>query len=241
MPAFLKKVSLPDHLGHHDIAMHLLLIEDDPLLADGIANTLSHAGHSVQQAFNGHQADVCLQAADYDVAILDLGLPGIDGSDVLRRLRNRGNKTPVLVVSARDALDERVRLLDIGADDYLVKPVAMAELEARIRALGRRRTSEGTPQINVGQLRLDLVSQRAEANGTPIELTAREWSILSLLAAHAKRVVSKEEIVQALYQSGSDGSPNAVEVFVSRLRAKLESSGVAIRTVRGLGYYLDDQ
>lgn len=241
MPQMEEKVSLPNLKASYGNAMRLLLIEDDPLLADGIANALRHAGHEVQLAFDGHQADVCLQAMDYDIAILDLGLPELDGAQILKRLRSRGNQTPVIVVSARDALDERVRVLDLGADDYLVKPVATAELEARIRALGRRRSTDALPSITIGRLRLDLQSKRAEMDGLPIDLTSREWSILELLATQAQQVVSKESILQALYQSETDGTPNAVEVFISRLRLKLEKSGLSIRTVRGLGYYLDNR
>lgn len=219
--------------------MQLLLIEDDALLADGIATALRQAGHTVDMAFDGHQADLCLQSATYDVAILDLGLPGLDGSQVLQRLRNRGNETPVLVVSARDALQERVRVLDLGADSYLVKPVAMEELEARVRALGRRPATESIARISVGRLTMDLQAQRADVDGQPLELTAREWDVLKLLATQARRVVSKESILQSVYRVEEDVTANAVEVFVSRLRSKLEETGISIRTVRGLGYYLD--
>lgn len=219
--------------------MQLLLIEDDVLLSDGMATILRRANHEVDQAFDGHQADLCLQSAVYDVAILDLGLPGLDGSQVLQRLRKRGNQTPILVVSARDGVEERVRILDLGADHYLVKPVAMEELEASVRALGRRPAADAMSRVAVGRLNMDLVSQRADVDGQPLELTAREWEILKLLATQARRVVSKESILQSLYRAEEDVTANAVEVFVSRLRAKLEETGISIRTVRGLGYYLD--
>lgn len=184
------------------------------------------------------EAEGLLGAQDYDIAILDLGLPDGEGADLLVRLRERRKATPVLVLSAREATDERVRLLDRGADDYLVKPVALSELEARIRAITRRALGSSEAFMQIGKLNLDLSGRRAWCGDTAFDLTAREWAALEYLAVRANRVVSKEQIMQALYDWDSEITPNAVEKFISRLRAKLEPSGLEIRTVRGLGYYL---
>jgi two-component system OmpR family response regulator len=219
--------------------MRILLIEDDALLADGLARALLHSGYTVDTAGDGHAADARLQAGDFDLAILDLGLPGLDGSELLRRLRGRRQTMPVLVMSARLALEERVQALDIGADDYLVKPVALPELEARIRALGRRGRGLVENQLEIGRLRIDLAGKRAWADEAPLDLTAREWEALAYLVPRANRIVSKELILQALYAWEDDITPNAVEKIVSRLRAKLEPAGVVIRNVRGLGYLLE--
>lgn len=218
--------------------MRILLIEDDTPLADGLQRALRHAGHAVDWASRGSEAESLLGAQEYDIAILDLGLPDIDGGELLSRLRERKLRTPVLVLSAREATDERVRLLDLGADDYLVKPVAINELEARIRAITRRAMGAPDVLLQIGKLNLDLGGRRAWSGDTTFDLTAREWAALEYLAVRANRVVSKEQIMQALYDWDSEITPNAVEKFISRLRAKLEPSGLEIRTVRGLGYYL---
>ena len=219
--------------------MHILLIEDDILLADGLCRALRRSGHAVDGAQNGSEADALLTRNDFDLVILDLGLPGLDGSQVLQRLRQRGKDTPVLVMSARLAIEERVRLLDLGADDYLVKPVAIDELEARIRAISRRLAGNESNQLQIGCLRLDLDGKRAWIGNEAMDLTAREWSGIEFLATRANRIVSKEQFISALYEDGDDITQNAVEKFISRLRTKLEGAGITIRTVRGLGYYLE--
>ncbi|MCP5268366.1 MAG: response regulator [Zoogloeaceae bacterium] len=219
--------------------MRLLLIEDDELLADGMVRALRYAGYVVEHAAEGQRADAWLTERDYDAVILDLGLPGLEGSEVLKRLRGRKQTTPVLVVSAREKLDERVRLLDLGADDYLVKPVALAELEARLRALTRRGGNKVDSVIRLGNLELDLKGRRAWIGEEGLDLTAREWSALEFLAARANRIVSKDLVMQSLYSWDEEITPNAVEKIISRLRLKLEPSGVNIRTVRGMGYYLE--
>lgn len=173
---------------------------------------------------------------DFELAVLDLGLPGLDGSEILRRLRARKQRLPVLVLLAREELGERVRLLDLGADDYLVKPVALVEFEARVRALLRRGQGGSEPNIRLGRLLLDTVGKRAWLDDDALDLKAREWAALAFLA---QRIVSKEQIMQALYGWEEEITPNAVEKFISRLRGKLEPAGVVIRTVRGLGYYLE--
>lgn len=219
--------------------MRILIVEDDTLLADGITCYLKQAGYAVGLAQNGEQADSWLAHEHYDLAILDLGLPKLDGTEVLRKLRRRGLTLPVLILTARDALQDRVAGLDLGADDYIIKPVALTELEARIRALIRRGQSGGNPQISHGPLLLDTSAKRVWLNGAPLELPAREWSVLEFLLPRAGRIVSKEQIMQSLCGWDEEISTNAVEAYISRLRAKLEPAGVHIRTVRGLGYLLE--
>lgn len=219
--------------------MRILLAEDDSLLADGLTRALRQSGYVVDWAEDGKQADSWLASQTYDLAILDLGLPGLEGGDVLYRLRTRKQRMPVLILSAREALEERVRLLDLGADDYLVKPVALSELEARVRALIRRGRAQPEPTLTLGKLTLDTNGRRAWLDGVPLDLTAREWAALEYLATRANRIVSKEQIMESLYSWEEDITPNAVEKFVSRLRVKLEPAGIVIRTVRGLGYYLE--
>lgn len=219
--------------------MRILLVEDDPLLADGLARSLGHSGYLVETAADGVGADRWLAGGEFDLVILDLGLPGLDGSAVLQRLRGRQQRTPVLIMSARPAIEERVRLLDLGADDYVVKPVALAELEARVRALIRRGQAGPSPTLRLGRLELDTVGKRAWLDGAALELTAREWAAVEFLASRVNRIVSKEQMMQALYRWEDEITPNAIEKFISRLRGKLEPAGITIRTVRGLGYFLE--
>lgn len=219
--------------------MRILLVEDDALLADGLTRALRQSGYLVEITADGQTADRWLESDCFDLTILDLGLPGLDGSEVLQRLRARKQRTPVLVLSAREALEERVRLLNLGADDYVVKPVALLELEARVRALIRRRQAGPEPSITLGRLTLDTVGKRAWMGDNALDLTAREWAALEFLALRVNRIVNKEQIMQSLYHWEEDITPNAVEKFISRLRLKLEPAGIIIRTVRGLGYYLE--
>lgn len=219
--------------------MRILLVEDDALLADGLARSLQQSGYLIEIASDGMTADRWLENETFDLTILDLGLPDLDGSEVLQRLRARKQRTPVLILSAREALEDRVRLLDLGADDYLVKPVALIELEARVRALIRRGQAQPAPVIRIGRLELDTVGKRAWLAGKALDLSAREWTALEFLAGRINRIVNREQIAQALYSEGEEISPNAIEKFVSRLRGKLEPAGITIRTVRGLGYYLE--
>jgi two-component system OmpR family response regulator len=219
--------------------MRLLLVEDNHPLADVICRSLQQDGYVIDWAKNSGEADRWLLGQNYDVVLLDLGLPDADGTDVLRRLRASGKRVPVLVLSAREAVDERVRLLDLGADDYVVKPIALNELEARIRSLIRRSHGVADPEICIGSLRIDTVGRRALVSDKPLELSSRELAALEYIAIRARRIVTKEQLLQALYGWQDDiNSVNAVEKVISRLRAKLEGSGVNIRTVRGLGYSL---
>jgi two-component system OmpR family response regulator len=215
--------------------MRILVVEDDSLLAQGLTRILSRAGHAVDQAETGLEADKALRTAPYELVVLDIGLPDIDGFEVLRRLRRRHAVTNVLVLTARDAVEDRVHGLDLGADDYLTKPFSVTEFEARVRAL-LRRTSLPAGAISMGGLTVDVEAKRVKVDGSSIELTVREWALLELFMARPGRVLSKEQIAQQLADYDAQLTPNAIEVYVSRLRAKIETAGVRIRTVRGFGY-----
>lgn len=220
--------------------MRILLVEDDPLVSDAIVRGLATAGYVVDAVTDAESVQSRLDSTHYDLAIVDLGLPGEDGFTLVRRLRRDGSSLPLLIVTARDGLDDRVNALDLGADDYLVKPFALPELAARCRALIRRATAATANEMAVGQLRIDLAGRRAIDNtGRVLELTRREWSILECLAHHSGRVVSKERLIQAIVSWDEEISGNAIEVHVSRLRAKLGESAT-VRGIRGLGYRLDD-
>ena len=220
--------------------VRILIVEDDAALASGIARILEGEGHAVDVMGQGEQAVLAAQQERFDMVILDVGLPGIDGFEVLRRLRAAGQKLPVLVLTARDAPDDRVRGLDLGADDYMAKPFHMPEMAARVRALIRRSQAQTGPRIVHGPLVLDTLSRRAQLNGEPVDFAAREWAVLEVLLARVEKIVSKESIIQAVANWGEELTPNAIEVYVSRLRAKLEPAGVRIRTVRGFGYMLEE-
>ena len=217
----------------------MLFRSDDAALASGIARILEGEGHAIDVMAKGEQAVLGARQERFDMIILDVGLPGIDGFEVLRRLRAAGDRTPVLVLTARDALDDRVHGLDLGADDYMAKPFAMPELAARVRALVRRSRAQTGPKIVHGPLVLDTLARRALLAGAPLDLAAREWAVLEVLLARAEKIVSKESIIQALASWGEELSQNAIEVYVSRLRGKLEPAGIRIRTVRGFGYMLE--
>ena len=218
--------------------LQILLVEDDAVLADGLLRALQAQEMAITLVRDGLAADAALQGALFDVAVLDIGLPGIDGFEVVRRLRARGAATPVLLLTARDAVEDRVRGLEIGADDYLVKPFATAELVARIRALARRHAPLSSV-MSLGHLHLDTATRRARVGEQAVELSVREWGVLEYLLQHAGRVVSKQQIIDAILPWGDDVTPNAVEVYVSRLRLKLDGAAVAIRTIRGFGYMLE--
>ena len=220
--------------------MRILIAEDDPVLADGLTHSLRTA-YAVDCVADGVAADHALASADFDLLILDLGLPRLPGLEVLKRLRARKSAVPVLVLTAQDGLDDRVRGLDLGADDYLTKPFELAELEARVRALTRRAAHSGQALVEWGDLTFDTVGRVARVKGEVIELSARELRLLELLLRRAGRLVSKQQIVGHLCQWSEELSENAVEVYVHRLRKKLEAGGVRISTLRGLGYCLAKQ
>jgi DNA-binding response OmpR family regulator len=220
--------------------MRILIVEDDASLAAGLTRILQAEGFAVDVLKTGEHAALATRQEAFDLVILDVGLPGIDGFEVLRRLRSEGHAMPVLILTARDALDDRVRGLDLGADDYMAKPFAMPELAARVRALVRRGQSQAGPRVVHGPLVLDTSARRATLKGEPLELAAREWAVLEVLLARVEKIVSKESIIQAMANWGEELSLNAIEVYVSRLRAKLEPAGIRIRTVRGFGYMLEE-
>ncbi|HLF38936.1 MAG TPA: response regulator [Burkholderiales bacterium] len=219
--------------------MRILIVEDDPVLADGLTRSLRGSDYAVDSAIDGGEADHVLSTQSYDLVILDLGLPKLEGYEVLRRLRRRGSKTPVLILTAFDTLDDRVKGLDLGADDYLTKPFDLPELEARLRALIRRGQSGGGSLLSHGVLTLDTAGRRAMLDGEPLELSAREIGVLEVLMLRSGRVVNKDQLAGELYGWDEEVSPNAIEVYVHRLRRKLEPAGVTIRTIRGLGYLLE--
>ncbi len=219
--------------------MRILIIEDDAVLADGLTRSLRQAGYAADCAGNGELADQALSNESYDVVILDLGLPGMDGLEVLRRLRARKSSVPVLILTARDALDDRVKGLDLGADDYMVKPFDTPELEARIRALLRRGQAGSSGELCIGELSFDVASRCARISGQILELSPRELSLLEVLMRRAGKVVGKEQLLEHLYTWDEEATSNAIEVLMHRLRRKLDQYGITIRTVRGLGYMLD--
>jgi two-component system OmpR family response regulator len=219
--------------------MRILIVEDDPGLAAGLCKILEGERYAVDVVRTGEQALLAVKQESFDLVILDVGLPGMDGFETLRRLRAMAQRVPVLLLTARDAVDDRVRGLDLGGDDYVAKPFAMSELAARVRALIRRSRSQAGPRIEHGPLVLDTAARRAYLAGAPLELAAREWAVLEVLLTRADRVVRKEAIIEAVANWREELSLNAIEVYVSRLRAKLEPARVQIRTVRGFGYMLE--
>ena len=219
--------------------MRILIAEDDAILADGLTRSLRQAGYAVDAVDNGAEADTALVGTEFDLLILDLGLPRMSGLDVLKRLRARNSHVPVLILTALDGVQDRVRGLDLGADDYLAKPFELAELEARVRALTRRGASGAPTLYRHGELTYDQVGRVAQLNGKPLDLSARELALLEILLQRTGHMVSKEQLVDHLCEWGEEVSTNAIEVYVHRLRKKLEAGEVKIGTVRGLGYCLE--
>ena len=221
--------------------MRIVIVEDNESLARGVENSLRDQGHAVDWLSDGAEADRFLADEGADVAVIDVNLPGLSGFEIVRALRKRGSTIPVIMLTARGELNDRVEGLDAGADDYLVKPFEMAELAARIRALSRRRSDIHTGVQEIGQLRFDRIARLLTGPEGTIELPRRELSLFECLVDHSGRIVSKERIADALYGVGSEFDANAVELLISRLRRKLVGTGVIIRTARGLGYLLDEK
>jgi DNA-binding response OmpR family regulator len=218
----------------------LLLVEDDRDLAQGLVGSLAQSGYATQVVYGGHAAISACKKMPYRLVILDLGLPDLDGIDVLRRLRQNGLTAPVLILTARYDLDDRILGLDAGGDDYLAKPFALSELEARIRALFRRGAPADAP-VRFGDLSFDPTVRQATVRGKELPLTAGEAAVLALLLRRPGRVVSKSQFLDSLYDHAEDGNPSMIEVFMSRLRRKLSEaqSDIHIRALRGLGYRLE--
>jgi two-component system OmpR family response regulator len=227
--------------------MRLLLVEDDVMVASGIKLGLTDAGYAVDWVGSGERAEEVLRAESFDAAIIDIGLPAMDGLELTRRLRRPDMASPampVLILTARDALQDRVQGLDLGADDYMVKPFELPELLARLRALLRRSQAATTAVLSFGPLELDTAGRRASIRAgagdvQPVELGPREWTVLEYLLINAPKPASKDKLLQALTGWDKEITPNAVEVYVSRLRGKLEPHGVALRSIRGFGYRLE--
>lgn len=219
--------------------MRILLAEDNADLAKGLRHALGDEGHSVDHFDNGDDADTHLAADGADLIILDIGLPGIDGLEVLRRLRARSDLSPVLLLTARGATDDRVRGLDAGADDYLVKPFATDELLARLRALMRRRARGGDPTETIGQLRFDRGGRRVFSAAGDLDLPRRELSVFECLVDRRGRITSKSALADHVYGAGADVEDKVMEVYVSRLRKRLKPFGLEIKMARGLGYLLE--
>ncbi|MFO1340796.1 MAG: response regulator [Burkholderiaceae bacterium] len=219
--------------------MRILVVEDDGLVAAGLKQGLTRAGYTVDVAPSAEAAEACVKDESFDLAVVDIGLPQADGLTLIRRWRAEGRALPVLVLSARSSMEDTISGLDVGADDYLGKPFRLPELVARMRALIRRSHAVADTTLRHGALVLDTATHAATLAGAPLELTPREWAILEILLLASPNVVSKDRLVQGLAGWDKDITPNAVEVHVSRLRAKLGIGGIEIRTVRGIGYRLD--
>ena len=219
--------------------MRILIAEDDQVLADGLLRTLRGNGYAVDHVASGSEADAALSTQEFDLLILDLGLPRLHGFEVLKKLRARGSATPVLILTAADSVEQRVKGLDLGADDYMAKPFSLQELEARVRALTRRGLGAASNVIKHGPLTFDTTGRVAYINDHMVELSAWELGLLEVLLQRAGRLVSKDQLVERLCEWGDEVSNNAIEVYIHRLRKKIEQGPIRIATVRGLGYCLE--
>ena len=218
--------------------MRILVVEDGVDIGAAIRQRLTRLGHAVDLENDGARADALLAVEQYDLLILDVMLPSMDGFAVLRELRRRGGTTPVLMLSARSTIDDRVSGLGFGADDYLVKPFDYRELEARVQALLRRKSGHASDVLRVGQLTIDRTNRLVELNSQPLALSRKEFALLEILASRPQRVFSKDELLNQLFNFDQEPSLNAVEQYVTRLRKKLQGSDVEIRTARGIGYQI---
>jgi two-component system OmpR family response regulator/two-component system response regulator QseB len=216
--------------------MRLLVVEDDPLLGDGIKAGLEQAGFAADWVRDGMAAQLALGTGSHAAVVLDLGLPRLAGLELLQRMRSAGDKTPVLIVTARDAVEDRIKGLDSGADDYVVKPFDLHELAARLRALIRRSAGEAAPVLRVADVELDPLTRQTRFDGKPVELPPREFALLHALMLGAGRVLTREQLSERLYAWGEEVESNAIDVHVHHLRRKLAPQ--LIRTVRGVGYVM---
>jgi two-component system, OmpR family, response regulator TctD len=220
--------------------MRALLAEDEHTLGTWLGKALEGVGIQVEWVNNGKLADVALRDHDYDVLILDLGMPGLDGLEVLKRLRARDQRLPALILTARDSLSERVLALNAGADDFLAKPFALAELEARLHALVRRARGSEHPRLCCGSLSFDVQKKQFSLGGETLILSPREHAVLRVLIQHSGEPMSKQQILERVFSDDEDVHPEVVEVFVHRIRKRLEGKGARIVTMRGLGYALEE-
>ncbi|MFT0534017.1 response regulator [Castellaniella hirudinis] len=221
--------------------MRILIAEDDSILADGLSRSLRYDGYAVDVVHDGSSADSALKLQSFDLLILDLGLPKMSGLSVLRQLRQRGTPLPVLILTAADSIEQRVEGLDLGADDYMSKPFALTELEARVRALIRRHGGGRASVLRHGRLAFDLNGRTATIDDAPVELSARETSLLEIFLSRSGRMISKHQLVDLLCEWGEEVTTNAIEVYIHRLRKKIEPADMRILTVRGLGYCLEPE
>lgn len=219
--------------------MRILIAEDDSILADGLSRSLRYEGYAVDVVHDGVSADSALQLQNFDLLILDLDLPRKKGLDVLRAIRQRQDGIPILILTASDTIELRVQGLDLGADDYMSKPFALSELEARVRALTRRSQGQSNTLLKHKKLSFDLTGRIAYIDNVPLELSARETNLLEIFLSRSGRLISKNQFVDLLCEWGEEVTINAIEVYIHRLRKKIEPSGVRIMTVRGLGYCLE--
>jgi DNA-binding response OmpR family regulator len=220
--------------------VRLLIAEDNQALAQNLCKVFRAKGYAADWAACGEDADLMLQTQPYDLAILDLGLPDIDGREVLRNLRRKKSRIPVLVLTARDSLESRVEGLNLGADDYLAKPFALEELEARVGALLRRGVGGGGAVLTHGRLTFDTVGRVVAIDGSAVDLPRRELCLLELLLLRSGQVVGKQTLLDKLFSLEEEPGLNAIELYVHRLRKKLEPAGIHVRTIRGLGYLLEN-
>jgi two-component system OmpR family response regulator len=221
--------------------MNILLIEDDAVLADGLLHTLGKTGYSVTHATTGTYAEHLLLAQDFDLIVLDLGLPDIDGLTLLRKFRQRKNPIPILILTARDGINDRIQGIEQGADDYMTKPFELRELEARIHALIRRCYGGFRQDIVIGRLTLNTQDNQILADDQPLLLSPREYGVLEILLLQAGKVVCKDRLAQRLSTEGDGLADNAIEVYIHRVRKRIEPYGAVIRTLRGLGYLLETE
>lgn len=220
--------------------MRILVVEDDKILGDAITQRIRKLGHGVDLATNGEQAQQIALSQVYDLILLDLNLPLLNGSHVLKSLREQQSTTPVMILTARDQVEDRIALLDLGADDYMTKPFDFGELEARCRALLRRSQGQANDIIHFGNISVDRNACRVEVGGNPIELKQREYRLLEVFLGHPGQVLSKEVLLDHLYSFNESPGTNVIEIYVARLRKALDDSNLTIRTLRGLGYLLEN-
>ncbi len=227
------------YVPRENTALRILLVEDNLALSQGLSAILRGSGYAVDVVSDGASADAVTSTETFDLVILDLTLPEMDGLDVLRSMRARQNKAAVLILTARGAQEEKIKGLDLGADDYMIKPFDVSEFEARVRVLLRRQAGLRSSLVSYGNVSLDLNSRTFSADGVTVDIPARELGLLEILFMRAGKVVAKEAIIQSLTAFDDDLSANAIEQYVSRLRKRLAPHGLTVRTARGIGYYLD--